>query len=104
MTYKSIIAACAVSAACLMAVPAHAVTQKDVSACRAAAESKSYINLDGHRLRFKSEKGGKNRTLEFEAIPNSGNKTANRFKLSCTLERKIVIALKTDSQVKYAKK
>jgi len=102
MSYTKTIAVIFITALTCASSPAFAATQNDVAACRAAVTEKAPNLLDGYRLRFKSEKGYKNRVMSFEAIPNKPS-AGERFKLTCKLnQKKTVLAVLTNKNIQYA--
>jgi len=102
MSYAKTISAVTITALTFISAPAFAASQDDVAACRAAFTTMAPSTLDGYRLRFKSEKGYKNRVVSFEAIPNKPS-TGERFKLTCRLnQKKTVLAVNTNKEIQYA--
>ena len=91
----------ALCASCLLSAPASAGTQKDIQACRAAITAHGTYDISQHRLRYLSHKGNRSPVIKLEAIPN---KSGERFKLTCQLDRKrTVIAINDQSLVKLVK-
>lgn len=87
---------------CCAAPLASAVTQDDIQACRTAVTAQGLYDISDYRLRFISEKGNRNRTLKFVAIPNNDGE---RFKLTCRLNFKNkVVAINEHDVTKLAKK
>ena len=80
------------------------VLQSDIADCRAAIAEQNPGVLDGYRLRFKSAKGAKTRTINLQAIPNRKT-TGDRFNVSCKMSSaNSIVAVKMDKDVKLAKK
>jgi len=75
------------AAATLTAVPAHAVTKKDVQKCRDAATQETSIDMSDYRLRFVNETGRRDRVITFKAIPR---KSGESFEFTCNINRSTV--------------
>ncbi len=105
MSYIKTLTTAALIAGTFTAAPAFASPQDDVAACRAEITAQNPDMLDGYRLRFKSSKGNKDRTLSLEAIPNKKS-AGERFKLTCRLNKtNRVLAFNTVKEpVKFAQK
>ena len=89
--------------ALLGAAPAAAVSQSDISTCRAIYVQHNPGVLEDYRLRFKKARGIKYKTIYLEAIPNKSS-AGERFNLTCKMVRRDgVVAVTIDSHVKLAK-
>lgn len=100
MTFKSLSFITLAAAAFLSAAPASAATQSDITTCRAAITAQSNINMEDYRLRFKKEKGNRNRTISLQAISTNG---APGFTFDCYINRGQVPTVKLDQAIKLAK-
>ena len=66
------------------AMPAHASTQDDIEACRAALAEEGTLAMDDYRLSFEKKKGNANRVLTLEAIPNAGGQ---KYVVTCAFKK-----------------
>ncbi len=65
-------------AAFAVSAPAFAQsTQDSIKSCRAALTSEKLLDMDNYRLKFKSSKGNRTKTLMLEAVPHDGGERVN---------------------------
>ncbi len=52
-------------------------TQDNIKSCRTALASEKLLDMDNYRLKFKSSKGNRTKTLMLEAVPHAGGERIN---------------------------
>jgi len=67
-------------------------TQDQIGTCRTEIAQQKLLDMDNHRLKFKSSKGSRTRTLNLVAIPTDGG---DRVPVVCKVSRsgKVTIEL-----------
>ncbi len=67
-------------------------TQDQIATCRAQIDQEQILDMEAYRLKFKSSKGSRTRTLNLEAIDSDGGA---RVPVVCKLSRggKVTVAL-----------
>lgn len=100
MTFKTLTIITLTSIASLLPMSALAASQSDVQTCREAITAQSNIDMSAYRLRFKNEKGFRNRTLSFKALSTKG---ASGFTFECHINRGVTPFVKLDQTVQFAK-
>lgn len=88
---KTTLAALALAAtASLTLSPAHADTKDDIRTCSEAIAAEKSVDMETHRLKFKSVKGSSKRKITFEAIEKEGDA---RLKVKCVIKRGEVLEI-----------
>jgi hypothetical protein len=59
-------------------------TQDSIKSCRAQLANEQMLDMDNYRLKFKSSKGTRTKTLMLEAVPHDGG---DRIDVVCKVSR-----------------